>query len=427
MIMKSKRKSTRKSNRKSKTINGGMHSSRRRSANHRLSDEEKALKTAEAAAQGIACAQTAVQVAEHAREQARLAVAAATRAIGLKEEVNRVLSKLIELNKAVEKAEMATGVDVDRDSVVCKLRKECAADGLGKLMLSNNFYSTGTYYGQVQDGKPHGLGTLFHENDRFLYEGNFVDGKIDGLGTLYFLDIVDEVDTPTPPFYAGEWKNDEPHGVGRQTLRTYYLEGAAYHDAIHEGQFKDGKMHGRGTCKYGEERPQDVYEGEWKNEDFNGFGVNTFGDGGVYKGEYANDLINGHGTYEDGTRTTKYSGYFENDHLVRGKGTTPMPVGVYTGDMTFKNRRLIASGNGILHYYNGDIYEGNFRNNKKYGRGTLTTLAPDTVQTGMWFDNKMDGTITYPNGTTVRGEFVDGVSLALLNVLSDLSDDFTDS
>ena len=410
--MKSKRKSTRKSNRKSKTINGGMHSSRRRSANHRLSDEEKALKTAETAAQGIACAQTAVQVAEHAREQARLAVAAATRATGLKEEVNGVLSKLRELEKAVEKAKRATGVDVDRDSVVCKLRDECAADGLGKLRLSNNFYSNGNYYGQVQDGKPHGLGTLFHENDRFVYEGNFVDGKIDGLGTMYYVE-----DAGDTPFYEGEWKNDNPHGVGRKTHR----------DTIYEGQFKDGKMHGRGTCKYGEEHPQDVYEGEWKNDYFNGFGVNTFGDGGVYKGEYAHDLINGHGTYEDGTRTTNYSGYFENDHFVRGKGTTPMPGGVYTGDVTFKKRRLIASGNGILNYYNGDMYAGNFRNNKKYGRGTLTTLAPDTVQTGMWFDNKMHGTITYPNGTTVRGEFVDGVSLALLNVDTDLSNDFTDS
>lgn len=399
-------KSKRKSNKKSKTINGGMHSSRRMPSNHRLTDEEKALKTAEAAAQGIACAQTAVQAAEHAREQARLAVAAATMATGLSEEVDRVLSKLKELVKAEAKSESATGVD--RDSVVRKLRDECAAAGLGKLTLSNNYYSRGNYYGQVQNGKPHGLGTLFHKNDRFVYKGNFVDGKMDGLGTMY-----NEEDEP---FYEGEWKNDNPHGVGRKT----------HGDTIYEGQMKDGEMHGRGTCKYGK-HPQEVYEGDWKNDDFDGFGVNTLEGGSVYKGEFAHDSINGHGTFENRTRSTTYSGYFENDHLVRGKGTTPMPGGVYTGDMTFKKKRLIASGNGILNYNNGDMYAGNFQNNKKYGRGTLTTLAPDTVQTGMWFDNKMHGTITYPDGTTTaRGEFVDGVPLALLNVYSDLSDDFTD-
>ena len=52
-------------------------------------------------------------------------------------------------------------------------------------------------------------------------------------------------------------------------------------DTIYEGQFKDNKIHGRGTCKYGK-HPQDVYEGETKNNKFNGFGVNTYADGGVF-------------------------------------------------------------------------------------------------------------------------------------------------
>ena len=395
---KSTRKSNRKSNRKSKTINGGMHSSRR-PANHRMSDEAKSLKTAEAAEQGIACAEMAVQSAEHAREQASLAVAAATGATELKKEVDRVLSKLREL----EKAELEKAIE----SVISKLKDECA-DGLGKLRLTD-----GNYYGQVQDGKPHGLGICFHDNGQYYYQGNFVDGKMDGLGTMY-----NEEDKP---FYEGEWKNDNPHGVGRKT----------HNDIIYEGQMKDGERHGRGTCKYGKQ----VYEGDMKNDHFNGFGVTTYADGNVHKGEYVHDSINGHGTYENGTRTTKYSGYFENDRplnnrvhgFVRGKGTNPMPGGVYTGDMIFKRQRLIASGNGILAYTNGDMYTGKFRNNKKYGTGTLITLAPHTVQTGTWFDNKMHGTITYPNGTTVRGEFVDGVLLALLNVDSDLSEYSTDS
>ncbi len=411
-----------------------MHSSRRRPANHRLSDEEKALKTAEAAAQGIACAQTAVQVAEHAREQARLAVAAATRATELKKEVDRVLIKLMELEKAeiekarysvisklrepekaeiekaeIEKAEIEKAeIEKARDSVISKLRDECAAAGLGKLRLSD-----GNYYGQVQDGKPHGLGFCFHDNTQY-YEGNFVDGKMDGLGIMYNVD-----DTP---FYEGEWKNDNPHGVGRKT----------YNDIIYEGQMKDGERHGRGTCKYGKRR---IYEGDMKNDHFNGFGVTTYADGNVHKGEYAHDSINGHGTYENGTRTTKYSGYFENDRplnnrvhgFVRGKGTNPMPGGVYTGDMIFKKTHLIASGNGILAYTNGDMYTGKFRNNKKYGTGTLTTLAPHTVQTGTWVDNKMYGTITYPDGTTIRDEFIDGVPREYLNVDADLSEYLTDS
>jgi hypothetical protein len=32
-------------------------------------------------------------------------------------------------------------------------------------------------------------------------------------------------------------------------------------DATHEGEWKDGKKHGKGVCKYSD---GDEYEGEWK-------------------------------------------------------------------------------------------------------------------------------------------------------------------
>ena len=60
----------------------------------------------------------------------------------------------------------------------------------------------------------------------------------------------------------------------------------------------------------------------------------------------------------------------------------------------------------VFTYTNGDIYIGEFKNNKRHGQGTLTS-NDGTQYVGKWGDNKFNGQgmETYPNGDKYIGEF----------------------
>ena len=78
------------------------------------------------------------------------------------------------------------------------------------------------YKGQVENGKPNGLGT-YTFNDGRKYVGNWIDGEQNGQGTL---------SSPNGEKYEGEWKDGLMHGQG-----TYnWLYGKKY-----VGEWKDGE------------------------------------------------------------------------------------------------------------------------------------------------------------------------------------------
>ena len=86
------------------------------------------------------------------------------------------------------------------------------------------------YKGQVENGKPQGLGVL-----------RYVDGSK----------------------YVGEWNDGEENGQGTYT----FPDGSMY-----VGEFKDGKQDGKGTYTDGIGK----YDGEWKDGNLNGQGTLTF-------------------------------------------------------------------------------------------------------------------------------------------------------
>jgi len=63
----------------------------------------------------------------------------------------------------------------------------------------------------------------------------------------------------------------------------------------------------------------DSYEGEWANDQRNGFGVLRFSKGDVYEGEWVADLMSGKGllTHPDGS---SYEGIWERGYKVEGAG-----------------------------------------------------------------------------------------------------------
>jgi hypothetical protein len=94
-------------------------------------------------------------------------------------------------------------------------------------------------------------------------------------------------------------------------------KGEASGTARYEGEFKQGRKHGRGIKSWS---TGDRYEGEFREDQKNGHGAYTWGEGTPwagekYSGEYRHDLRDGIGTYEwpDGER---YTGHWKNDAVV---------------------------------------------------------------------------------------------------------------
>ena len=99
-----------------------------------------------------------------------------------------------------------------------------------------------------------------------------------------------------------------------------------------------------------------------------------------------------------------YDGDWKND-IRDGQGTQIYVNGdIYTG----KWKDDMKNGQGTFTYINGDIYTGFFLDDKKYGRGTFTYSNGD-IYTGEFLDDKKygRGTFTYSNGDIFTGEFLD--------------------
>ncbi len=60
---------------------------------------------------------------------------------------------------------------------------------------------------QLQNGKPHGKGSITYENEE-IYDGEWKEGLKEGKGTLT---------SPDGGKYEGEWKNDKMEGQGTYT------------------------------------------------------------------------------------------------------------------------------------------------------------------------------------------------------------------
>ena len=124
------------------------------------------------------------------------------------------------------------------------------------------------------------------------------------------------------------------------------------HGDHYEGQWKDGKMEGRGVYTFADGRK---YDCQWVAGKMHGAGHVSFGRGNEYEGQFSDGKPHGHGVrlFADGDR---YEGNF-----VRG----------------------IKEGHGVYHYANGDEYEGSFVNGMRQGHGVFR-YADGQSHEGEW-------------------------------------------
>lgn len=95
--------------------------------------------------------------------------------------------------------------------------------------------------------------------------------------------------------------------IGNNSGKFTYTNGDQY-----EGEFVSGQRHGKGVMIYAAD--ESIYEGEWKVNKQEGFGVKNWGDGIVYEGEWKDDKMHGQGKYTLSCGTI-IEGLFECDEF----------------------------------------------------------------------------------------------------------------
>jgi hypothetical protein len=204
------------------------------------------------------------------------------------------------------------------------------------------------------------------------------------------------------------------HGQGKWT----YSSGEE-----HDGMFDHGLRHGKGSFTTAE---GDQLTGVWNRDVLSGDAIYEYANGDVFEGEYRDGKKNGSGrlTTEGGK---VLEGTWQNDVIVYGvealQGSKVIEGVSYwslkcidASGCTYEGevKGNIMHGNGRYTYPNGDVYEGNFENGKKSGKGSLEFTSSHTKERILYvgdFDNNImngKGTMTFENKSSYVGDFVDG-------------------
>jgi len=177
------------------------------------------------------------------------------------------------------------------------------------------------------------------------------------------------------------------------------------------GSFKEGVPHGEGSMVYFSDSSE--YSGAWVEGKKQGKGIFKFKKNGVIVATYEGFFINNQmhtNTGEIAKFTTSdflYEGQFTNNlRTGKGKITYAKTGNVYEGELI----NGIPEGKGSLEYKGIGIYTGNFNIGKPNGIGTIILYIGDTYE-GEWKDGKMHGAgkYTFKSGKTQEGIWNDGV------------------
>lgn len=152
------------------------------------------------------------------------------------------------------------------------------------------------------------------------------------------------------------WSGACGDGMAQGRGRLEWFENAILTEHF-EGEYRNGKKHGRGVKVWANGNRHD---GEWRDDKRNGRGVLVFGKGSRYNGD-------------------RYDGEWRDDNQ-HGRGIYVWASGTrYDGEWRDGNMH----GRGVEVWANGDRYDGEWRNDKAHGSGTKT-LADGRTYTGTW-------------------------------------------
>jgi hypothetical protein len=178
--------------------------------------------------------------------------------------------------------------------------------------------------------------------------------------------------------WSGSCKDGKASGKGKLTW-TEDGKPAGSYDGFMEG----GKLNGPGKLEYMTVDGAVQVEAIFKNSDVDGGGLFSDAAGNVYEGEIQDGKAHGFGYEKIGEE--EYAGEFDSG-LRHGIGLSVGPSTAYLGEFD----KHAASGSGTLEDAEGGRYHGQFKNNKPHGFGTYVT-QDGAVYQGQFVDGKADG------------------------------------
>ena len=317
---------------------------------------------------------------------------------------------------------LASNRNLEVDKIEIEMNDLKNNEGEGTITYKNGCYYKGHFKNSEAEGKPiyingcyykcyykilrHGKGTYYNKDNKYIYKGNFDFDKYDGYGE--YRDLSNGV------IYEGNYWANLMHGKGRLSF-NFGIE--------YEGDFMCGLMEGRGIFyrwksgylplfnngKYNEIKTK-FFEGELKNNCFDGLGTIFYEDGCCYKGEFKNGYMHGKGQFFNEHKLLEYEGDFVNN-LFEGKGKYLFKNGEYYIGQLKEGKK---SGKGTLYYKSKNKkYEGYFVNDKPEGEGIFFSDEfffngkEPIIYAGDFVKGRYEGQglYTFPNGELYIGEF----------------------
>ena len=164
--------------------------------------------------------------------------------------------------------------------------------------------------------------------------------------------------------------------VGTPRMNIATIEDVA---GVYEGEVFNGKRHGRGKLWL---REGGHYEGDWRDGELNGYGIQFDKDGyKLYEGQFVKGKREGSGI----AYNTIISSFLDTKQLgIEVLGKDKGCWSKYEGSFV-ENK---WSGVGKLYFKNQDMYYGEFKNDKVTGKGTLYRHSGEVVH-GNWEDNRL--------------------------------------
>lgn len=153
----------------------------------------------------------------------------------------------------------------------------------------------------------------------------------------------------------------------------------------YDGEFKNGKRHGRGTCYL---LNGNKFVGFWENDYPHGKGVMHKADGSLQEGIWVHGKMQIQEKPAETVLVQKDStsqNQAKDHSCVSGNCVTGTGEYLYENGDRYKGEFLdgLRNGNGLYVYKNGDSYKGAFLNHLYQGQGTLS-YADGTSLSGEW-------------------------------------------
>ncbi|XP_041123933.1 junctophilin-3-like [Polyodon spathula] len=136
-----------------------------------------------------------------------------------------------------------------------------------------NFDDGGSYCGGWEDGKAHGHGICTGPKGQGEYSGSWSHG----------FEVVGVYTWPSGNTFQGTWAQGKRHGIGVESKGKWVYKGEWTHGF--KGRYGVRESTGNGA----------KYEGTWNNGLQDGYGTETYSDGGTYQGQWVGGMRHGYG------------------------------------------------------------------------------------------------------------------------------------